>query len=282
MEELAAERKASAALKEQLASLQKELLVVKGAHAGSYTPVALTPAEDGADMVRALRRKVDALALAQLAASLDQAGIDCAAGVSEEAMRVALHSYLLRQAHAEDRALTHDDNADGHDDDNADGHDDMSMGPAKAGMIGRLRGRRTAAAVFAEYDIDGSGDIDTDELELVCASLGQLLGRDGLADLFGELATESRETAEATGQPEVCNTCPIQGMVSCWPSVTSVSLARVCCFTHAQVSGVSKATFERWWREEQEPSILINERKARLEACVRVRGQLIGHARNNM
>ena len=73
-----------------------------------------------------------------------------------------------------------------------------------------------------------------------------------------------------------------QGMVSGWPPVTSVSLARVCCFTHAQVSGVSKATFERWWREEQEPSILINERKARLEACVRVRADIIGHARINM
>ena len=81
-----------------------------------------------------IRCKVDALALAQLAASLDHAGIDCAAGVSEEAMRVALHSYLLRQAHAEDRALTHA--VADHDDETADGHDDDDNADALAATAG--------------------------------------------------------------------------------------------------------------------------------------------------
>ena len=41
--------------------------------------------------------------------------------------------------------------------------------------------------VFAEFDHEGSGDLNKEELQEVCATLGNLLGEEGIDDLYAEL-----------------------------------------------------------------------------------------------
>lgn len=62
--------------------------------------------------------------------------------------------------------------------------------PMRCALKGHLTQRAQTAAcgeIFDEYDADGSGDLDQDELAMVCATLGNLLGSEGLEDLFSEL-----------------------------------------------------------------------------------------------
>jgi len=66
----------------------------------------------------------------------------------------------------------------------------VSLEAMRCALRGHITGRAANAncfEVFDEFDADNSGDLDREELALVSATLGNLLGSEGLDDLFEEL-----------------------------------------------------------------------------------------------
>lgn len=77
----------------------------------------------------------------------------------------------------------------------------LSAGVTEAAMRCALQGfmekrhkTATPAAVFKEFDADMSGGLDKQELSMVCATLGNLLGAEALDDLFAELDADGDGT----------------------------------------------------------------------------------------
>ena len=63
----------------------------------------------------------------------------------------------------------------------------VSHAAMKAALVGHLSKRSLTATpqdMFDEFDADGSGSLERSEIALVCASLGDLRGEEGLDDLF--------------------------------------------------------------------------------------------------
>ena len=95
---------------------------------------------------------VEDMSVQQLAEELDQQGFTVPSGCSLGAMQVALTSHLLLQAQQQP------------------GHGQHAP--------------REPAQVFDEFDRDGNGSLDRDEIALVCASLGDLRSEAGLDEVF--------------------------------------------------------------------------------------------------
>ena len=81
----------------------------------------------------------------------------------------------------------------------------VSHAAMKAALVGHLSKRSLTATpqdMFDEFDADGSGSLERGEIALVCASLGDLRGEEGLDDLFdavdldgsGSISLEEFET----------------------------------------------------------------------------------------
>ena len=54
--------------------------------------------------------------------------------------------------------------------------------------------KATPEETFAEYDSDSSGDLSRAEIALVCASLGDLRGEEGIEEIFAEIDTDGDGT----------------------------------------------------------------------------------------
>lgn len=66
----------------------------------------------------------------------------------------------------------------------------VTLAAMQCALKGHAAGRHEAAncrEIFEEFDVENSGDLTPEELQKVCATLGNLLGKEGIDDLYAEL-----------------------------------------------------------------------------------------------
>ena len=83
-----------------------------------------------------------------------------------------------------------------------------AMKAAMTAHIKRERRQPTVGEIFSEFDADSSGTLDRGEISLVCASLGELRGAEGVEEVFVEIdvdgdGTISKEEFEGWWSAEI-------------------------------------------------------------------------------